>query len=136
MLDGPGLPQLLDLRLHCVILLPGSDHGLNSVIEGHRGLLVPGTIRNTVTGYVGIYSSSSSTATMLMFNASRKQRAFALVNATRGKCARTRSCTFIGVASPASQNLRPSAKNACAAARASSGVTEMNSAASSCKPCS
>src|SRR5262249_8463560 len=85
---------------------------------------------------VGIYSSSSSTATMLMFKASRKQRAFALVNATRGKCALTCAWTLFGVASPASQNLRPSAKNACAAARASSGVTEINSAASSCKPCS
>src|SRR5262245_26291102 len=115
MLDGPGLSQVLNLRMHRVILLPSSDHGLNSVIEGHRGLLLPGTIRKMVAGYVGIYSSSSSTATMLIFKASRKQRAFALVSATRGKCARTRSCTFIGVASPASQNLRPSAKNACAA---------------------
>src|SRR5712691_3743479 len=128
------IPQVIPPKSPCAIILCTFSSASSSLVARTETLVVRVSVRTRVTSYRGIYSSNSSTATMVMFKASRKQRALALVSATRGKCARTCWCTFVGVASPASQNLRPSAKNACAAASASSGVTEINSALSSCKP--
>ena len=71
---------------------------------------------------------------MPIFRASRSVRAFARVSATRAKCDRTWGCTLPGVASPASQNVRPSVKRAQAQASARSPVTETKVAPSSRSP--
>src|SRR2546423_13513536 len=53
---------------------------------------------------------------------SRGIRTFALVSAIRAQDARTPACTFVGVDSPASQNLLPSVNTTSATATARSAV--------------
>src|SRR6266540_4472546 len=60
----------------------------------------------------GSYVSISSTEHTEMFRASRKQRAFARVNAIRGKCALTLGLTLEGVESAHSLKIFPSLNSA------------------------